>query len=71
MSLDSVILCKNSNGINIIATGEYSKLSKMMPFYRKISGGNEIKLVSTSGIDIENVIKEQKLIDNTFRSHFS
>lgn len=69
--MDSVILCKTPERINIIATGEYGKLSKMMSFYRKISGGNEIKLVSTTGIDIENVVKKQKQINDTFRSHFS
>jgi hypothetical protein len=68
--MNSIVICKSESGISIIATGDYGELNSMLPYFRKITDGNEIKLVSIAGLDIENIMKDQTLINKTFESEF-
>lgn len=64
------ILSKSDGIINIIATGDYDDLQSRLEYYCKICGDTEIKLVNTSGIDIDEVIRNQESINETFSSEF-
>lgn len=69
--MDSLIICKDNNNINIVATGDYGKLSRLLDYYTKLLDGKPIKLVSTSGINIDEVIRNQTMINSTFKSEFN
>ena len=69
--MSGVILCKNNGDIHVIAHGDYEELQRNLSFYCKIAGSNELKLVNTTGLNIESILKNQTDLNATFYREFN
>lgn len=69
--MEGAIICKSNSNINVLATGEYDELQSNLEFYCKIAGDNTIKIVNTTGLEIDTIIKNQCLINETFSKEFN
>ncbi len=68
--LDGAIICKGNGIVTVITTGEYSDLENKLSYYEKITPGKLTKLVSTDGINIEEIIRNQEKIEQQFGNVF-
>lgn len=69
--MTGAILCKNGSNITVLAIDDYETLQNTLEHFCTLAGENEIKIVNTTGIDIETVVRNQCLINETFSKEFS
>lgn len=68
---EGAIIVKDSENINIVAIGKYEVLESRLPFYCKLVGDKQIKLLNVTGMGINEIIQNQMKINSTFEKEFN
>ena len=68
---EGAIIVKDSENINIVAIGKYEVLESRLPFYCKLEGDKQIKLLNVTGMGINEIIQNQMKINSTFEKEFN